>query len=496
MLQEIKFFLKRNNEIIYLIFLSAIFASTIQVFELFKGNANYLVYSIKNFDFNKLENDWIANQPNHLPLFNYFNYLIIKFFSKDVIYLVHYFLLGTTSLYLYLISKNLFPKINEKNLMVIWFAVFTLIFHEKSFFSGVAGQTSIDQGYQPSSFAIFFFLGIYFFLIEKNFLSVLFICLGATFHPTYVLHSGFVILGILSTCVWSKNYQSCFKIIIYYSILILPITLFIIFNFLLIDKSSSLLGQQILLNRIPHHANIHHWATYKDILFLIIYFYSLYLIKNNKRFFIFFSIFGFCPIILSLIQFFINLNSLALAFPWRSSVFIGPISSIIIFSYFLEKIKFEKFKLRIFSSFLLIIISGFFFVKSHYTKDLNSEFRKNVRLTDEIKRNSELIERILIPTHLDYIRMNSGFPIFVDWKLHAFRYDQLIEWQQRIDLTNKFYGSENINEQLIKLREIQEIENISHVLIKRDNLKILCDDLINHEIFSLVNVKNCYKNNP
>ena len=92
--------------------------------------------------------------------------------------------------------------------------------------------------------------------------------------------------------------------------------------------------------------------------------------------------------------------------------------------------------------------------------------------------------------------MNSGLPIFVDWKLHAFRYDQLIEWQQRIDLTNKFYGSENINEQLIKLREIQEIENISHVLIKRDNLKILCDDLINHEIFSLVNVKNCYKNNP
>ena len=133
--------------------------------------------------------------------------------------------------------------------------------------------------------------------------------------------------------------------------MILPITLFIIFNFLLIDKSSSLLGQQILLNRIPHHANIHHCATYKDILFLIIYFYSLYLIKDNKRFFIFFSIFGFGPIILSLTQFFINLNSLALAFPWRSSVFIGPISSII-FSYFLEKIKFEKFKLRILSLFI------------------------------------------------------------------------------------------------------------------------------------------------
>ena len=44
------------------------------------------------------------------------------------------------------------------------------------------------------------------------------------------------------------------------------------------------------------------------------------------------------------------------------------------FFLFLEKIKFEKFKLSILSYFLLIIIS--FFVKSHYTKDLNSEFRK------------------------------------------------------------------------------------------------------------------------
>ena len=69
-------------------------------------------------------------------------------------------------------------------------------------------------------------------------------------------------------------------------------------------------------------------------------------------------------------------------------------------------------------------------------------------------------------------------------------------WMKSCSQTNKFYGSENINEQLIKLREIQEIENISHVLIKRVNLKILCDDLINHEIFSLVKVKNCYKNNP
>jgi len=48
--------------------------------------------------------------------------------------------------------------------------------------------------------------------------------------------------------------------------------------------------------------------------------------------------------------------------------------------------------------------------------------------------------------------------------------------------------------QLIKLKEIQKIENISHILINKDKLKIECDDLINHEVFILVDAKACYEN--
>ena len=62
-----------------------------------------------------------------------------------------------------------------------------------------------------------------------------------------------------------------------------------------------------------------------------------------------------------------------------------------------------------------------------------------------------------------------------------------------MDLTNKFYSSKNIKAQSKSLEEIQKIEDISHILI-RDKLKIECDDLINHEIFVLVSVKDCYEN--
>lgn len=102
---KLKSFLKSNDKIFYL-FLSLIFVLTVQQFEIYKGNAAHLIHAIKDFNSNRLNEDWIANQENHLPLFTYFNFILIKFFSKNVIYFVHSFLLGTCPLFLFLISKH------------------------------------------------------------------------------------------------------------------------------------------------------------------------------------------------------------------------------------------------------------------------------------------------------------------------------------------------------------------------------------------------------
>ena len=191
----------------------------------------------------------------------------------------------------------------------------------------------------------FCYLGIYFFLVDKIFFCVLFICLGASFHPTYVLHSGFLISGILVSYIFSKNYLFFLKTLVAYIILILPITIFIIINFMMIDKDLTQIGQNIMFNRIPHHANIHYWLSYKDVIFLLTYFISLFLVRNNKRFFIFFAVFGFCSIFLSVFQYLFESKSLALAFPWRSSVILSPLSSVIILSFLIEKIKFKSKKI-------------------------------------------------------------------------------------------------------------------------------------------------------
>jgi len=263
---------------------------------------------------------------------------------------------------------------------------------------------------------------------------------------------------------------------------------------MMIDKEIAEIGKKIIFERISHHANIHQWLSYKDLISLIAYLISLSLIRNNQKFFILFLVFGLCSISLSIVQYFLDNKSLALTFPWRSSVFIAPISLVIIMSFLISKINIIPKKLNIIAYTLIIIATIFFSVKSHYLKNLNLDFSEKLKLTDSIKIQSNSIERILIPTDLNYVRMYSGLPIFVDWKHHAFKYDQVINWKERLELANSFYSSGTLDDQIEILKKIQKIENISHIIIKKNKLFVDCNDLINHDVFMLVNINNCFKN--
>ena len=121
-----------NNKNFVFIVLSLLFVLSVQQFDLFRGNILYLIHAIKDFDENNLQNDWIANQTDHLPLFTYVNYLFIKIFSEKILYFSHSLLLGICCYYIFLICKNLFPKLEDINLALCWFTLFIIIFHENS----------------------------------------------------------------------------------------------------------------------------------------------------------------------------------------------------------------------------------------------------------------------------------------------------------------------------------------------------------------------------
>ena len=484
-----------NNKIFFIIFsLSVIFALTIQQFTLFKGAFVVLIHALEIFNDNKLQNDWIANQTDHIPLFTYFNYILIKFFSVKILYFMHFILLSLCALSLFLISKSIYTNLEKSNFIIVWFTLFIFIFHENSFFSGVAGQSIIDAGYQPASYGVLFFLGIYFFLINKNFLSILLICISASFHPTYIIHSGFLVLGFSTYFFVFKKYTDLFKIFLYYSFLILPITIFVFFNFLNLDRDTTILGQEILMKRIPHHADIHYWFSYKDIISIITFFISLILIRDKTKLFISLGIFGLCSIILSTIQYFVEINSLALIFPWRSSVFLMPLSSIIIISFLIDKFREKLLNKKKLIYVVFFSISIFFGLKSHILENLNSNFEKKIFLFNKIKKYYNEIDTILVPIDTLSIRLNTGLPIFINYKHHPFKHNEIIDWDLRLKLASNFYNAKNLDLQNQFLKEIIELEKISHILFKKSQFYPECKDLINDDDYILIEISDCYKN--
>ena len=168
--------INKQREIILYLILSILFAITVQQLPFFKGNSLHLLHAIKDFDFNKLQNDWIANQTNHLPFFTYFNNILLQLFPINILHVVHFCLLVSCSFFLFLICKNEFPNLNKFSLSLIWFSVFVIIYHEHSFFGGFAGQDIINEGYQPASFGVLFYIGIFLYLIKKDLYAIFFIC--------------------------------------------------------------------------------------------------------------------------------------------------------------------------------------------------------------------------------------------------------------------------------------------------------------------------------
>ena len=135
--------------------------------------------------------------------------------------------------------------------------------------------------------------------------------------------------------------------------------------------------------RIPHHAMVQSWSSYKDLQTLLLIFFALLLTYKNKRLFIPLSFVVLSTIILTLIQYFTSNNFLGLLFPWRSSVYIVPICSMIILTKILILVdnKYLKLgsKLHLYLTslaFLLIIsltINGIFeSYKSHRNYKTNS----------------------------------------------------------------------------------------------------------------------------
>jgi len=488
-----------NDQIKYIL-LSFLFALSIGQVAFFEENHVHLLRSLANNSFFKLNEDWLTNEIDHVPFFTFVSTQIIKYFSLVGLNVLHIILSVICSISIFYICKFNYSNYDFKKVIIYWFLLLVLIFSEKSFAYGVAGQYVLNPVYQPSTYGVLLISSLALFIYRKENLSVIILILAASIHPTYIIHAFFLICGYLIYLLIHKEYKICFKISFISLVLISPIVFYLFSNIYISDFQLYAEGQTIMAEiRIPHHAQVYSWFSYKDLQILIVIFFALFLTYNIKRLFIPLSFVVLTTIILTIIQYYTSSNFLGLLFPWRSSVYIVPICSMIILSRILILVdnKYLKsspkfYSYSVYFAFILIIFFSLNGIFESYKSYKNHKQKYPISSSINVHKND--ITRILIPTNLEYIRLNTGLPIFVDWKTVPYKNDALIKWYERIKLANSFYDSTELENQKLLFERIYKEEKISHLLVKDNNKNILlknCEYLFKDHGYLFYDLSRC-----
>lgn len=451
---------------------------------LFYSNQNtYFLHGLASTDFGNLEQDWLAKTKDPFPIFSYLVKILYPIGGKINFIVMYYLILIIYFWTLFGIITNILNLTNLYSKLCVYLIIILLHSNEltiltnklinfdlRSFLTeGVAGQYLIGKSIEPSIFGFFILISLYFFIKGKIGLSILFLVITVYFHSSYLITVLIFFTGY-SVYLLSHKYKNYSKLVFFFISLIVPVIVFYL-SFYLPLGSTDGDAKKILYNyRIPHHANIAYWfnieSTFKYLLLVL----SIFFIKNKK-----FQIILTVPIILlvllSIIQLITNSIELGLLFPWRISVILIPLLSIIIiyqvtFGLFEKSLSLNTRSYLIFPIISFVFLISILGIKNYKTYMNTYTFNITDKLFNYVRQKRQIDDQYIVPLQMENFRLETGVPIFIDFKSHPYKSEELVEWYRRVMLVNKIVNYDSsLNVSLIN--NLIKKYDVTHLLLEK-----------------------------
>ena len=464
--------IKLAKSLFYLFSSTGFLLSYVPQKALFYSNQNsYFLHGLANAGLGYLNKDWLANTTDPFPFFSLLVKLIYLFLGKFYFLILFWLLLllyfwSLFAIVVAILDVTSFQARSMLSLVIIFlhssllantYLTTNLVSLKSlaSFFNdGLAGQYLVGNSLQPSVFGIFILLSIYLLIHNKAIISLLFLVCSVYFHSSYLLISLFIIVGYL-TYLFSISYKlsKIFKLFLTYLLLLAPLAFFYL-TYANDPSTVKLEAMNILYNfRIPHHANIQFWFDSESFLKIVIIILSFILIKKNKLALILIVPF-LLSALLSIIQFLTKNAFLGLIFPWRTSVIILPIASIILIFSLIKKLKFllrtEARLYLTFPIFAIILLISLYGIKENILENNKVNPKNEKWLYNYVKTSKKANDLYFTPLDLEDFRLETGAPIFIDLKSHPYKASELLEWFQRIQISKQLVNPDSsLNKNLI-----------------------------------------------
>ncbi|MBF0587337.1 hypothetical protein INT08_10680 [Prosthecochloris sp. N3] len=434
-------------------------------------NTKFL-HGAANAGYGWLENDWMGNTLNPLPVFSTLVEWLYQLQAIELSYGIFAILVFTYFAVLTRIVLHYFPAVTSTVPMLFYISLFVLF--SKQDMQGLAYQYLLGEYLQPCVFGVFVLLSFERFINNRHASASIWLAIASAFHPAY-LPTTFLVQAAY-TSVMLRNRSSIRETgipIALFLLLSAPLVLRHLILFAPTTPEMNLQAIDILANqRIPHHTDIHLWLDANSFIKLGVMAAAILIIRKSALSIV--LLIPFVIIIISGIYLYIEPNAtLAFTTPWRSSVFLLPLSIALISGWAAASTANVISNHRIIKPAIGLIATVYLIATTtgQVTRQIDN-FRtyaeeQEMGAIAYASANRGPEQLYLIPpadSRMDKFRLETGIPVLINLKTHPYKDSEVMEWFNRNTMALKFYQARNTNERQQALDDLVSTYPVTHCI--------------------------------
>lgn len=418
---------------------------------LYAGNQNIcLIHAVANANGGMLSRDWFAGTRDAFPLFTWFSASLIRE-SPLLIHAAYYVVLGITGTAFWFIICHVTTRSGWRGRTLVMAALTLLFSMELSFRTqnlpalfnsgfwtgGLANQHLLGGVFQPYVFGAFLLAAVALHLNNLPKLAVAFIVAATAFHFSFSLSAGSLLLA-MGWNIWreERHLERALAIPIIGGVILVALAVLNLWRFAPTTPDTFARAQAILFNiRLPHHADPRIWWDNLSWLKLGLIGIAVFLcpVRPLRRI----ILFGIAVAAAGWGAFaFTRSPSIGLAFPWRISVILFPLSLVLVLSAIVEALSTLRIRRVFVTGAVIAATCACLYAALCGAWDLMNVSATRVpqwhAIGAKVRARLQANDVVLIAPHMEEVRLNTGIPVWVDRKNHPCLDTEVLEWRRRV----------------------------------------------------------------
>jgi hypothetical protein len=430
---------------------------------LYTSNQNHhLLAGLAQAELGSLRFDWQANTVDPFPLFGTIVELTVRYGDPRLFYVYHMLLAATYFLALVGIALAVAPIrtpirfslfiaslfLVHSSLLSQWSITGLGIDLPRLLHTGVAQQQILGQYVQPSSFGVILIVSVLAYLRDLPLVATLLAVITPMVHASYLLAAGSLVAAYAADTLYrERRLRPALVISAAGAVILLPTALYSLLRFPAAPPPVHDEALRVLAHvRIPHHALPAVWFGWQA-LFQVALVAAALIAVWRTRLFLVLAIPAGIAVALTAVQLVSGSDFLALAFPWRVSALLVPISTVVLFARVIGALgdiggAAPSASRRRLAIGVAVGLVGATIVGGAVTMQRNVDAfnqRQFLGAAHFLRDHASGSEAVLVRPSLDRFRTESLSPIVVDWKSIPYLDTEVLEWHHRYQTVSEFY---------------------------------------------------------